>query len=162
VGSEGAELREAERLYRRALEQDETYVEARIRLGRVLGRRGRHDEAARQLRQAIAATKEPLLLYYANMFLGAEAEALRRLDEARDAFARAGALYPAAQSPRLAMSALSARAGDRAAALQALEAISSREPVNPDDDPWWGYFSSQARNVDRLVNEMYRHVSVLE
>ena len=56
-------------------------------------------------------TKNRLLLYYGNMFLGAEADALGLTDEARQAYERAGELYPLAQSPRLALSALAARSG---------------------------------------------------
>ena len=39
IGDEGDELGKAERLFRQALERDPTRTEARIRLGRVLGRR---------------------------------------------------------------------------------------------------------------------------
>ena len=44
----------------------------------------------------------------ANMFLGAEADALGLTEEARQAYERASELYPLAQSPRLAISALAA------------------------------------------------------
>ena len=159
IESEGAELREAERLFRRSLEAYPERAEARIRLGRVLGRRGRHEEAARELRQAVAETGNRLLLYYGNMFLGAEVEALGRADEARQAYERAGALYPLAQSPRLALSALATRSGDRAAALEAIETVLHRGSVDQADDPWWDYFVAQARGTDALLADLYRLVN---
>ena len=91
---EGDELRNAERLFRESLERDPERAEARIRLGRVLGRRGRHQDAIVELRRATMGTKNRLLLYYGNMFLGAEADALGLADEARQAYERAGELYP--------------------------------------------------------------------
>ena len=54
VQSQEAELRRAEQLYKRALERNPHLVEARIRLGRVLGLRGRHEEAVGQLRQGLS------------------------------------------------------------------------------------------------------------
>ena len=49
--SERVELRRAEAFFRRALESDPNHVEARLRLGHVLGRLGRHGDAARELTQ---------------------------------------------------------------------------------------------------------------
>src|SRR5262249_19885711 len=72
VSSRRAELREAESLFRKALKAKPEYVEARIHLGRVLGIRGEHAEAETLLRKAAADAKEPLLQYYAELFLGAE------------------------------------------------------------------------------------------
>jgi Flp pilus assembly protein TadD len=52
IGDVGAELGKAERLFRQSLELNPKQVEARIRLGHVLGRRGRHQEAIVELRRA--------------------------------------------------------------------------------------------------------------
>ena len=59
----------------------------------------------------------------------------------RAAFLRASALYPNAQSPRLALSQIARRTGDRAAAQRELQFIAAL----PDDerrreDPWWLYY----------------------
>jgi len=154
-GSESAELRNAERLFRQVLERDPDRTEARIRLGRVLGRRGRHQEAIAELRPAIAATKNRLLQYYGNMFLGAEADALGLVEEARQAFERASELYPLAQSPRLAISTLAARTGDRTAALSAIQPVLGRDEPQLADDPWWSYYTSQARAIEGIVAALY-------
>jgi hypothetical protein len=59
----------------------------------------------------------------------------------RAAFLGASALYPNAQSPRLALSQIARRTGDRAAAQRELQFIAAL----PDDerrreDPWWLYY----------------------
>jgi hypothetical protein len=158
IGSESDELRNAERLFRQSLERDPMRSEARIRLGRVLGRRGRHHEAIVELRHATMATRNRLLLYYGNMFLGAEADALGLTDEARQAYERAGGLYPLAQSPRLALSTLAARSGDRAEALSAIKSVLEGDEPQPADDPWWSYYTSQSRDLEGIVTAL--HVAI--
>jgi tetratricopeptide (TPR) repeat protein len=154
VRDEGAALREAERLFRQALDRDPLHVETRLRLGRVLGRRGRHEEAARELRQARAATESMLLQYYANMFMGAELEALGRTKEAHEAYELAADTYEKAQAPRLALSAMAARAGDRREALRVIELVLRRPSIEPEDDPWWGYYTAQGRATDVLLGQL--------
>jgi hypothetical protein len=148
VGSDTAELRTAETFLRRAVAADATHVEARLRLARVIGQLGRHQDAASELRTVTGSTEDSLLLYYAHLFLGREEEALGHGEEARTAYARAAALYPAAQSPRLALSQLAWHAHNREAALQALE-----PPVDAvgDDDPWFSYRFMQGRTVDERL-----------
>jgi tetratricopeptide (TPR) repeat protein len=156
VGSERSELREAEGFFRRALESKPDHGEARLRLGRVLGVLGRHVDAARELGQARASLDDDVLRYYGELFLGAEEESLGQYDAAFDAYHRAAALYPTAQSPWLALSQLARRRGDRTAALRALQQVFDL-PSEPDrDDPWWTYYVSQARNTDQLLEDLRR------
>jgi tetratricopeptide (TPR) repeat protein len=156
LGSERAELRQAEGFFRRALEIKPDHGEARLRLGRVLGILGRHVDAARELRQALASVDDDLLRYYGELFVGAEEESLGQYDAAFDAYHRAAALYPTAQSPWLALSQLARRRGDRAAALRALQHVFDL-PAEPDgDDPWWTYYVAQARNTDQLLEDLRR------
>ena len=157
VGSERAELRQAESFFRRALALKPDASEAHLRLGRVLALLGRHADAANELRQAIASTDDTLLVYYGDLFLGAEEQALGRYDAARDANERAAALYPMAQSPLLALSELARRQGDRPAALRALQQVFDLPPTEPERiDPWWKYHVAQARNADELLEELWR------
>src|SRR4030095_2176523 len=142
-GDEGEELRRAEKYSRESLERDPSRAEARIRLGRVLNRRGRHQDAIVELRRATAASKNRLLLYYGNLFLGDAADALGLAEEARRAYERAGELFERAQSPRLAISSMAARAGDRSGALAAIETVLGGEQPDLADDPWWSYYTSQ-------------------
>ncbi len=66
------------------------------------------EEAAGELRAALAAPLEPVIEYLAALFLGSALEATGRLADARDAYRRAAALTPAA--PRAA-----SRSGPRGA-----------------------------------------------
>ncbi len=164
VGPDRSELREAEKLLRRALAAQPGLTEARIRLGRVLYLQGRHEPAARELQQASSAllsagpqaADDGLLLYYAEMFLGAAREALGSYGPAKVAYARAAALYPGAPSPRIAQSQLALRANDRAAALAAMR-LAVRPPAGQEDpdDPWWRYHRVQGRRGDAWFKALY-------
>jgi tetratricopeptide (TPR) repeat protein len=157
VAPERGELRQAEAFFRRALDIKPEHAEARLRLARVLGLLGRHNDAARELRQALASVDEDLLRYYGELFLGAEEESLSQYDAAFDAYQRAAALYPTAQSPWLALSSLGRRRGDRAAALRALQQLFDLPSTELErDDPWWTYHVTQARNADELLEALRR------
>ena len=154
VLSRRAELREAENLFRKALKAQPDHLEARIRLARVLGLRGEHAEAEALLRKAVADAEEPLLQDYAQLFLGAEKEALGDRDQARDFYGRAAVLYPDAQSPRLALSLLSVRDGRHAAALETMSAVLAL-PGDTRVDPWWTYHAAQGRNAITDLAALY-------
>jgi len=156
IASAPLELRQAERFFRRALETRPDHVEARLRLGRVLGLLGQHADAARELRQVVGSVDDDVLRYYGELFLGAEEEALSRFDAALAAYQRAVALYPAAQSPWLALSSLGRRRGDRAEAQRALQHLFDLPSRARDDDPWWTYYVAQARDVDALLDTLRR------
>jgi tetratricopeptide (TPR) repeat protein len=116
--------------------------------------RGRHDEAVEQLKQGLTAV-EPVLQYYANLFLGGEFEALGNGEEARRSYERAAALAPTAQSPLIGLSRVADSAGDRAAAREAIRRVltlPSSDFARP--DPWWVYELAQGRHVDRLLAEL--------
>jgi tetratricopeptide (TPR) repeat protein len=158
VKSERWELREAERLFRRALQADPEHSEARLRLGRTLARLGRHQDAASELMKALDGAPELLLQYYASLFLAAEEEALGRLGRARDMYERAMALVPAAQAPRLGLSQLVHRTGDRVAARTALESLLDARDGATEEDPWWVYSISCGRDAGDRMREVYRAV----
>jgi tetratricopeptide (TPR) repeat protein len=161
VQGEDAELRRAEQLYKRAIERNPNYLEARIRLGRVLGLRGRHKEAVDQLRQGQGAT-EPVLQFYAHLFLGSEFEALSNGAEARQSYERAAALAPTAQSPLLGLSRLAEQAGDRVAARELIARVLKLPPIEPERaDPWWVYEVVQARAVDGLLADVRQRIARL-
>jgi tetratricopeptide (TPR) repeat protein len=141
VGPARGELVKAERFFRASLAQRPDDLEARVRHGHVLDALGRHEEGAEELRRVIVAGASDHLLYLAQLFLGRAREALGHDAAARTAFERASALFPNAQSPRLALSQIARRAGNRAAAQRELHAIAAL----PDDerrreDPWWLYY----------------------
>jgi tetratricopeptide (TPR) repeat protein len=147
------ELARAERFFRQTLALDPARLEARIRLGRVLGDLGRHQEAAAELREALAAHPDGASRYFAELFLGREQETTGDRDNARAHFQAAAELFPDAQSPYLALSQLARQSGDRAAALRALR----RMTALPADelarlDPWWAYYTYHADDVGELID----------
>src|SRR4051812_43777529 len=118
------EWKAAERMFRDSAEAGGP-PEARVRLGRVLGRLGRHADAVSALESVAGQLQDRRLQYLAALFLGSEEGALHHVDRARASLERAAALYPTAQSPLLALSALFDRAGNRSAALDALRRLSA-------------------------------------
>ena len=145
-GETGAELAQAQSLFQRAIELDANHAEARLRLGRTLLRRGRVKEAIAELQRAIDATAEPILSYYAHLFLGSALEAAARFDESRRALDSALALFPDAQAPRIGLSQLAHRQGDRLEAERVLrEVLVPRDGKSRDADPWWEYSTTSGR-----------------
>jgi tetratricopeptide (TPR) repeat protein len=156
VAPEGVALRDAEEYFRHTLARDPRYRDARTHLGHVLLARGRAPEAADELRQVAPADQPPLSQYFHAMFLGAAEEALARFDQAREAYAHASSVFPTAQSPYLALSALATRRGDRATALKETERLFELPVVaRESDDPWWMYYTWQGQGVDEVIETLY-------
>jgi tetratricopeptide (TPR) repeat protein len=154
IDSDRTELRRAEGLLRRSLAVDPDRVEARIRLGRVLGLLGRSEDAARELRAALRRAPEPLLEYFAALFLGREADTLGHRDEARRSYERAAALFPRAQSPRLALSELAMHHGDASVATAALDSMWRLSSVGQGEDPWWDYLPLAGRGGEASLDAL--------
>jgi len=159
IGDERAELKQAEDALRRALDARPSFPEAQLRLGRVLGLRGRPADGVAELRAALStlAAGDVVQQYYGQLFVAAQASTLARYDEARDAYAAAAAMFPQAQSPLLGLSELARRRGDRRSALTTMRQLFAL----PDDekqrtDPWWTYHIHQARNADALLEELWK------
>jgi tetratricopeptide (TPR) repeat protein len=151
----GPHWEQAARDFASALVLQPSWPEARVRLGRVLGLRGRHKEAAATLRRALDETHDLPLVYFGSLFLGAEEQALGREAEARASYERARTCRPGAQAPRLAISQLARRAGDRVQALAELRAVLTL----PSDevsryDPLWDYHVSRTSEADILFTEL--------
>ena len=159
VGDADSELRLAEHLYERVLDRDPKFLEARIRLGRVLGLRGHHQEAIEHLRQG-SSLPEPLLQYYAHLFLGREFEMLGNDAEARQSYERAARLAPMAQSPLFALSRLAEQRGDRQAARETAARVFELPTSDFErSDPWWFYELVQARAVDAMLDDLRRGIA---
>jgi len=155
--SEKAELETAERFFRGALELDPSRQEIRVRLGRVLGLLDRHEQAAAELRQVTDDVDQMALRYYTALFLGREEEMLGRRDAAREAYERAAAMFPLAQSPLIALSHLARDAGERDRALASIQRVLELPSHEMDRrDPFWVYHFIQARHLDELLDELYR------
>jgi tetratricopeptide (TPR) repeat protein len=149
------ELRRAEGFLRRAAEIAPETVEARIRLGHVLGALGKPADGARELGRALQETTEPTLVYFATMFLGDAEQALGHRERAQAAYERAQALFPGAQSVLLALGQLARRFGDRASALAAMERLSALPPLTASrPDPWWAYQQGTVESDEALLDAL--------
>jgi len=147
------ELARAEGLFRRALAIAAQHTEARIRLGNVLGQRGRHQDAIAELERALKVVgHDRTLAYYARMFFAREAEQLGRIAQARASYEEAARLYPNSQSSLIALSQLAHRAGDDTSAGDLLgRAFSTTREPDLASDPWWSYAAYAGRSADALI-----------
>lgn len=156
VASSSAELDDAEDLLRRALRRGFEGAETHLRLGNVLGLRGKHKEALPELERAVAMSGEDrVLAYYARMLHGRELEASGDRRAARVAYEQAARLFARAQAPRLALAQLLRAAGDGTSAATTLEALLARTDESEADDPWWTYHLSGGRSADRRFRALW-------
>jgi tetratricopeptide (TPR) repeat protein len=146
---------QAERLFRRALRADPTFGEARVRLGRLLGVRKRHDEAAAELATALSANPTGVVLFYARLFAGRSAQALGKIPDAVGHYKAAGLLFPGAQSAGLAQSQAALLEADVPAALESIQRVDKSSTAR---DPWRVYQLGAGRNAEALMREMWRQV----
>jgi tetratricopeptide (TPR) repeat protein len=156
IPDERATNDEAERLFRLALRADPSFVEARVRLGRLLGLRKRHDEAASQLATALAANPTGPVLFYAHLFAGRSAQALGKMADAAGHYKAAEALFPGAQSAGLARSQAALLESDVAGALESIRGIDKSSTAR---DPWRWYHLGAGRDADALLREMWAQAS---
>jgi tetratricopeptide (TPR) repeat protein len=152
--SQDEQLRDAERWLREAVRYGAP-MEARVRLARVLGRRGRHADAVALLQETVVPAGDVRVAYLRELFLGTEHGALGQVDAARGSLERAAKLFPAAQAPLIAMSDVFRRTGDRAAALEALRRLQAL-PVDTSVriDPWWDYYRSYAADAGAQLSAL--------
>jgi hypothetical protein len=154
--SEAENLGLAEMHFRQALVLNPKLIEAQVRLARVRVELERPAEAVAELEAASIASSDPVVRYYAVLFLGQANDALERPDAARAAYQRAAALYPTSQAPHLALSLLARRGGDREAAHIALQNVVGHPPGRQVlFDPWWGYFMGSGRNLPALIRRLW-------
>jgi tetratricopeptide (TPR) repeat protein len=156
VASARTHHQRAEGLLKRALGARPGFVDARLRLGRVLTEQQQHDAALSQFAQVVAESRDPVLTYYAHLFAGDAALALGRTAESRASYERALASHPHSQSAKLGLGAALRAAGDRAAAFEAVMATVMVPPDerDTDDDPWWEYYEGDAANVELLLHNL--------
>jgi tetratricopeptide (TPR) repeat protein len=154
----GPNLELAKQHYEKALDIQPQHYEARIRLGRVLMIDDRTKDAL-PLLEAPFETEDPALSYYRYLFLGRAYDRTGKRDEARQSYRAATQLFPNAQSPWLALSALAGGIGDTEGSRAAMERIIQR--TDAPDDPWWQYDACSGRNATRIYQEFAESASRL-
>lgn len=148
---------EAERLFRRALAIDPALVEARVRLARLLDLRDRHEEAAAELKMALAANPTGVVGFYAHLFAGRVAMDMKQPDEASRHYQGALTLFPDAQSALLASSQLALLRSDLPATLAPIGRLGAHSAVFT-ADPWWQYHLCTGRDADELLKALWATV----
>ena len=157
--TEKNQLQASERYLRDAVKYGAT-SEAGLRLGRVLGRLGKHTQAVQILVQSVPPPGDSRQAYFRELFLGTEYATLGQAEDARKSFERAQALYPTAQTPLIALSNLERRSGNRDAALDALRRLEGLPAdASHRTDPWWGYYASYAGNASQQLDAVRAWVS---
>jgi tetratricopeptide (TPR) repeat protein len=151
-------LERAKHHYQRALGIHPQHSEARIRLAHVLMVDARAKDALALL-EAPFETADLVLSYYRYLFLGRAYHRMGKLDEARQSYDAAAQIFPDAQSPWVALSALAAGIGDGEGSRAALERIIQRADALA--DPWWQYDACSGRNATRIYQEFAESVSRL-
>jgi tetratricopeptide (TPR) repeat protein len=153
IGPSATYLEQAERYLRRARDADPGMTEARVRLGHVLGRLGRHEEALVELRAAAAATAPPFVTFFASLFAGDEEAACGRAEPALAAYLHALSVFPASQSAWLSVSHVRQRLGDRTGAVEALRRAVEARPGGR-QDPWDEYGAGLGRQAPELLRAL--------
>lgn len=148
---------DAERLYRRALAIDPSLLEARVRLARLLGLRGRHSDAAAELKTALAGDPAGVIGFYGHLFAGRAAQATGQAAAALAHYKEAQSFFPNAQSALLALSHLALLGADVAAALEPVQRLGGSSEVFT-ADPWWQYYLCSGRDADDLLNALWATV----
>jgi tetratricopeptide (TPR) repeat protein len=129
---------DAERLFRRVLEIEGSWAQARVRLGRLLLVRRRYAEADTELTRALAQTSDASSAYLAHLFASRACVHLGRLDEAAAHIDRALDLVPNAQSALLAKSQLALQRADIPGAVAPMARLAPGKDKRP-TDPWMLY-----------------------
>ena len=130
------ELREAIRCIEQAVALEPKLMEARLRLGRLLYRRGDLDRAAQELDAALQLTSQDELRYLALVFRGMVEAARGHYERADSFYTDALRLLPTGQTAAIAKAEtayLRGRVGEAAAIIQATLQRAKKE------DPWWVY-----------------------
>lgn len=154
IPSEGRTNGEAERLYRRALEVDPAYVEARVRLARLLDHRGRHDEAAAEIATALEGRPYGVTAFYAYIVAGRIAASRGRHEDALRSYRLASALYDHAQSALLGASHAALMMSDVPQAMTPLAMLGGGIGRGK-EDPWLDYHLGAGRDATPLLQALW-------
>jgi len=132
------DLKDAERAYRNSLAAQPDFLEARLRLGRVLTLRGDMDGALKSLGE-IGDRTEPAFRYLARLFEGDAFERRGDLAEAERRYLVATAALPAAQSAHVALAHVRHAIGARTEAAENVRVTAGATSTPNTEDPWFWY-----------------------
>jgi tetratricopeptide (TPR) repeat protein len=149
------ELHAARRALERAVNADPQADVALVHLARICHVLADDAAAGTAASVVLARAASPGNRYVAELLMGSVHQAAQRFDEARASFERAAALYPAAQSPLVALSHVARASGNRAEAVRAVERLTAlAHDVDGRRDPWWEYESSAVLDLGSLLDDL--------
>jgi tetratricopeptide (TPR) repeat protein len=151
----GRELEQAVRWFEQAIALEPALVEARLRLGRVLLRRGEYDRAAKELDAARQSAPWKELQYLALVFRGMVEAARGGYEGAESFYADARRMLPRGQTAAIASAEaayLRGRVSEAAATIQATLLQRGKE------DPWWVYISGEYWHFEGRLETLRKYV----
>jgi len=155
LGTARAELEGARREFRRAADADPSADDAQLHLGRVCHLLGDDSAASAAAAAVLSRTSDPKNRYIAELLNGSIHQVAGRFGPARESYERATLLYPKAQVPVLALSALAWQAGDRSESRRRLEPLGGASSTTDErEDPWWTYDSAFVTSRATLLDAL--------
>ena len=151
------ELKNAERHYRQALIIDPTFIEARLRLGRVLALRD-DPEGIKVLGQ-IGESAESPFRYLARLFEGDVFEKHGDTAAAERRYSAAVSLMPTAQSAYMALAHVRHARGARAEAAQDVRSSAGVKNAPDTADPWFWYSRGTAWRGPGYVDDLKKMIA---
>ena len=148
-------LPQAANAFRQVMANDAIAGEAMARLGAVLVRQRRPDEALEWFEKAERASRDPFVVYLARFFKGQAFDRQRDLARAEEAYRAALAAIPRAQSATMALAAVLVRTNRPLEAGELVEA-SLAEPIAV--DPWKEYMAADARFWPLLIGRLREEI----
>ena len=130
------ELKTAERLLAQAAKAAPDLVEAHLRLGRVLHRRGDLEGAVRELEAARQLAHHDVVRYLASVFLGLAETRRARYARASELFDEALRIHPGGQAVAIGLSQLAYLTGR---GIEAGAIVGKMLEKTGAEDPWWFY-----------------------
>ena len=148
------QFRQARSSLERAIAADPALGEARLRLGHVLWRLGKGDEARAVLERLIERGPEATTLHVARMFLGRIHQDAGREEAALREYRAALALQPTSQPAAIALGEALQRAGEPRAARATVEAALAVAGQRQLPQSIWEYEYGQSRLAPQLMQRL--------
>ncbi|HUL71768.1 MAG TPA: hypothetical protein VLT86_01620 [Vicinamibacterales bacterium] len=145
-------VKQVSEAYDRAIANDRTADEARLRKAKLLQRFGHGSEALELLDAMHDSKQDPGLTYLRHLFRAQALDALLRYDDATAEYRVALDSWPQAQSARVGLMAGLLRQGDRSGAETLAEAIQAAPATAV--DPWWGYWLGDYRFYGEVIRQL--------
>jgi tetratricopeptide (TPR) repeat protein len=130
------------------------HAEARLRLGRVLWRLGKSDEARACFDKVLAKAGEARIQYLAHLFLGRVLEDSREWTAAEEHYRIALSLQPVSHVAAVALSHVRFLQGDLESARETLDKGLEAAKARTEFDPWVPYLITQTPTGQRILAEL--------